>query len=245
MAVTMQNAVIWDVTPCGLCRFVQEPYGVTSQKTAFYMSGRAAYWFLSLFVWDQPKCLRTAKALANISFIDLWGEPPSETVIGVGMVLVAKHLYLPVVLRESLLKLWGRVLWRGHTVARPGRVSTRRGGRVAGRYRPRVARTAAPTWVGRCWIRSVAIGRVLGLNAGHRVPWVRAHGCIPWNRHTDGICGHYSVPFLLSWRVRALGKTKGRGEVSFPGTSEPDIVQNDTVVPGECRLLGCYAIWLL
>jgi hypothetical protein len=44
MAVTMKNAVLWDVTPCGSCknrvppkrRFLQEPHGVTSRKTAFF-----------------------------------------------------------------------------------------------------------------------------------------------------------------------------------------------------------------
>jgi hypothetical protein len=40
----MKNAVFWNVTPCGSCktddseerRFLQEPHGVTSQKTAFF-----------------------------------------------------------------------------------------------------------------------------------------------------------------------------------------------------------------
>jgi hypothetical protein len=54
-AVTMKNGVFWDVTPCGSCksrrfggtysllhqgdknRFLQEPHGVTSQKTAFFI----------------------------------------------------------------------------------------------------------------------------------------------------------------------------------------------------------------
>lgn len=115
-----------------------------------------------------------------------------------------KDNYLPIVLREGFLELRRWVLWRGHTVAWSRGVSARRGGRIAGRYRPRVARSAAPTWVRCCWIWSVAIGWVFGLDAGHGVPWVWAHGCIPWNRHTDGVCGHYSVLFFLSWRVRAL-----------------------------------------
>jgi hypothetical protein len=42
----MKNAVFWGVTPCGSCKkrrwLLQEPYGVTSQKTAFF-SERAAY----------------------------------------------------------------------------------------------------------------------------------------------------------------------------------------------------------
>jgi hypothetical protein len=42
----MKNAVFWDVTPCGSCknpcknsckRFLQEPRGVTSQKTPFFI----------------------------------------------------------------------------------------------------------------------------------------------------------------------------------------------------------------
>jgi hypothetical protein len=51
-AVTMKNGVFWDITPCGSCRnrrfegtwrqfpskrrFLQEPHGVTSQKTPFF-----------------------------------------------------------------------------------------------------------------------------------------------------------------------------------------------------------------
>jgi hypothetical protein len=45
-AVTMKNAVFWDIMPCGSCknrlseerRFLEEPHGVTSQKTAFFIS---------------------------------------------------------------------------------------------------------------------------------------------------------------------------------------------------------------
>jgi hypothetical protein len=47
MAVTMKNGVFWDVTPCDSCknrrqvppkrRFLQEPHGVTTQKTSFFM----------------------------------------------------------------------------------------------------------------------------------------------------------------------------------------------------------------
>jgi hypothetical protein len=122
----------------------------------------------------------------------------------------AKDNYLPIVLRGGFFKLWRRVLWRRHTVAWSRGVSARRGGRIAGRYRPRVARTAAPTWVRCRWIRSVAIGWVLGLDAGHGVPWVRAHGRIPWNRHTDGVCGHYSVLFLLLWRLPGLRRANSR-----------------------------------
>jgi hypothetical protein len=41
----MKNTVFWDVTPCGSCknriseerRFLQEPYGAKSQKTAFFI----------------------------------------------------------------------------------------------------------------------------------------------------------------------------------------------------------------
>jgi hypothetical protein len=33
-AVTMKNGVFWDDTPCGSC--IQEPHGVTSQKTQFF-----------------------------------------------------------------------------------------------------------------------------------------------------------------------------------------------------------------
>jgi hypothetical protein len=39
-SVTMKNGVFWDVTPCGSCknrRFLQEPHGVSSQKTPFYL----------------------------------------------------------------------------------------------------------------------------------------------------------------------------------------------------------------
>jgi hypothetical protein len=35
-AVTMKNGVFWDVTPCGSCKNLQEPHGVTSQKTPFF-----------------------------------------------------------------------------------------------------------------------------------------------------------------------------------------------------------------
>jgi hypothetical protein len=37
-AVTMQNGVFWEVTPCGVRpkrRFLQQPHGVTSHKTPF------------------------------------------------------------------------------------------------------------------------------------------------------------------------------------------------------------------
>jgi plasmid maintenance system killer protein len=33
----MNNGVFGDVTPCGSCRFLQEPHGVTSQKTPFFI----------------------------------------------------------------------------------------------------------------------------------------------------------------------------------------------------------------
>jgi hypothetical protein len=36
----MKNDVCWDVTPCGSCkkrRLLQEPHGVTSQKTQFFI----------------------------------------------------------------------------------------------------------------------------------------------------------------------------------------------------------------
>jgi hypothetical protein len=46
-AVTMKNRVFWDVPPCGSCKnrrfggtwrlFLQEPHGVTSQKTLFFI----------------------------------------------------------------------------------------------------------------------------------------------------------------------------------------------------------------
>jgi hypothetical protein len=36
-AVTMMNSVFWDVTSCGSCNNLQEPHGVTSQKTPFFM----------------------------------------------------------------------------------------------------------------------------------------------------------------------------------------------------------------
>jgi hypothetical protein len=43
-AVTIGNAVFWDVMPCGTCKdrrlggtsVLKEPYGVTSHKTAFF-----------------------------------------------------------------------------------------------------------------------------------------------------------------------------------------------------------------
>jgi hypothetical protein len=34
--VTMKNNVFWDVTPCDSCKGLQEPHGVTSQKTPFF-----------------------------------------------------------------------------------------------------------------------------------------------------------------------------------------------------------------
>jgi hypothetical protein len=40
--MTMKRAMFWDVTPCGSCRFLQEPHGVTSQKTAFFTRGSCA-----------------------------------------------------------------------------------------------------------------------------------------------------------------------------------------------------------
>jgi hypothetical protein len=33
----MKNGVFWDVTPCGSCKNLQEPHGVTSQKTPFFI----------------------------------------------------------------------------------------------------------------------------------------------------------------------------------------------------------------
>jgi hypothetical protein len=37
--MTKKNGVLWDVTPCGSCGsgFFQEPHGVTSQKTSFFI----------------------------------------------------------------------------------------------------------------------------------------------------------------------------------------------------------------
>jgi hypothetical protein len=35
-AVTMKNGVFWDDTPYGSYKNLQEPYGVTSQKTQFF-----------------------------------------------------------------------------------------------------------------------------------------------------------------------------------------------------------------
>jgi hypothetical protein len=45
----MKNCVFWEVTPCGSCKnthFLQEPHGVTSQKTPFFN--------VPLFVWLLP-----------------------------------------------------------------------------------------------------------------------------------------------------------------------------------------------
>jgi hypothetical protein len=40
----MKNGVFWDVTPCGFVRtvvlFLQEPHGVTAQKTPFFSINR-------------------------------------------------------------------------------------------------------------------------------------------------------------------------------------------------------------
>jgi hypothetical protein len=35
----LKNGIFWDVTPCGSCKswFLQEPHGVTSQKTPFFV----------------------------------------------------------------------------------------------------------------------------------------------------------------------------------------------------------------
>jgi hypothetical protein len=33
----MKNGVFWDVMPCGSCKNLQEPHGVTSQKTPFFI----------------------------------------------------------------------------------------------------------------------------------------------------------------------------------------------------------------
>jgi hypothetical protein len=36
----MKNGVFWVVTPCGSCknrRFLQDPHGVTTQKTQFFI----------------------------------------------------------------------------------------------------------------------------------------------------------------------------------------------------------------
>jgi hypothetical protein len=35
-ALTMKNGVFLDVKPCGCCKVLQEPHGVTSQKTPFF-----------------------------------------------------------------------------------------------------------------------------------------------------------------------------------------------------------------
>jgi hypothetical protein len=35
-AVTMKNGVFWVVTPCGSCKYQQEPHGATTQKTPFF-----------------------------------------------------------------------------------------------------------------------------------------------------------------------------------------------------------------
>jgi hypothetical protein len=37
-AVTMKNGVFWVVTPCVWIRFLQEPHGVTTQKTPFFIN---------------------------------------------------------------------------------------------------------------------------------------------------------------------------------------------------------------
>jgi hypothetical protein len=44
--MTMKNYVFWNITPCGSCEnrvppkrwFLEEPHGVTSQKTTFFIS---------------------------------------------------------------------------------------------------------------------------------------------------------------------------------------------------------------
>jgi hypothetical protein len=33
----LKNGVFWDVTPCGSCKDLQEPHGVTFQKTPFFI----------------------------------------------------------------------------------------------------------------------------------------------------------------------------------------------------------------
>jgi hypothetical protein len=33
----LKNGVFWVVTPCGSCRFLQEPHGITTQKTPFFI----------------------------------------------------------------------------------------------------------------------------------------------------------------------------------------------------------------
>jgi hypothetical protein len=35
--ITKKNGVFWVVTTCGSCRFLQEPHGVTTQKTPFFI----------------------------------------------------------------------------------------------------------------------------------------------------------------------------------------------------------------
>jgi hypothetical protein len=41
----MKNAVSWDITSYGSRKFLQEPHGVTSRKTAFFISIlRAVVW---------------------------------------------------------------------------------------------------------------------------------------------------------------------------------------------------------
>jgi hypothetical protein len=56
-AVTMKNGVFWVVTPYGSCknrrpkrRFLQEPHGVTTQKTPFFKENVAFTYDLADFI---------------------------------------------------------------------------------------------------------------------------------------------------------------------------------------------------
>jgi hypothetical protein len=63
-AVAMKNGVFWGVTPCGSCKN-QEPYGVTSQKTPFFIQSASllCYPGYNLQLVQKQKTISVARSL--------------------------------------------------------------------------------------------------------------------------------------------------------------------------------------
>jgi hypothetical protein len=90
MAVTMKNAVFWDVEPCTSCvsrrfgggcserRFTQDLHGATSQKTAFFIK--------STVLWDMTPCSLVGGFIGTTS-ARLYGVTSQKTVFLMCIVL--------------------------------------------------------------------------------------------------------------------------------------------------------------
>jgi hypothetical protein len=63
-AVTMKNAIFWDVTPCGFCENLQEPQGVTSQMVTFFKSSM----ILKMWIKQLKSSVFIYKMLCSLCF---------------------------------------------------------------------------------------------------------------------------------------------------------------------------------